>query len=385
MNNVSTYVNNICENSTFSVDNITVEHRSNNPKRDFLFVNKAQCMHIPNKPHKIIDMCKQLANMVNDEVKAKNILAIAFAETATAIGNIVADNLNNCSFIMTTTREKVNFAKELITFSEEHSHATEQKLLSYDCMDIDKYDYILFIEDEISTGKTILNFIDAFDKIRHKPMKYGVASICNWQNWENREKYIRREIKTFYLIGGNLINPNMKMKNNNYKTEPRNSNDSFDSCYRGKMNIQTSLFMTERLGHKPNRDFTKFFDDIVRRLEYNHVQKSSKIRVVGTEEFKYIPIKLGEYLENKGYDVICQSTTRSPIDVMDGGEIKSKYLVPSVYEAGRKNYIYNIGNNVDLTIFITDSLISDDIKSVFVKIFGQSMYINTTDDRWQHD
>ena len=45
---------------------IIVEHRSNNPKRDYLFVNRLQCKHIPASPTAMINMCKILANNVND-------------------------------------------------------------------------------------------------------------------------------------------------------------------------------------------------------------------------------------------------------------------------------------------------------------------------------
>lgn len=373
MKNVSTYINNIKEHADFSIDNITVEHRSNNKKRDFLFVNKAQCMHIPNKPSKMIDMCKQLADLVNENIKdANHILVIGFAETATAIGNLVADYLNNCDFVMTTTREEIPLAEDVISFQEEHSHASSQKLLSYPYMNFDRFDYILFVEDEISTGKTIMNFINVFDKkIGNK--RYGVASVCNWQNKEAQETFKNKAIDVFALITGELKDAEMKMDLNGIKvnSEPINTIKEWvvpECC-------KTALFTQERLGHKTNRDFSRTYEYVKRGLKLFHTENST-IRVVGTEECKYLAIKVGEYLESSGYNVICQSTTRSPIDIMEGGELYCKHNVISLYEHERKNYIYNLPNqNTCMTVIITDALMSEDEKNEFATVFKNPMMV----------
>jgi len=70
-----------------------------------------------------------------------------------------------------------------IAFEEEHSHASSQKLL-FNPKELPDFDRILFIEDEITTGNTILNFVKEFEKIKPNT-KYSVASILNWQNEKN--------------------------------------------------------------------------------------------------------------------------------------------------------------------------------------------------------
>ena len=65
---IDNYIKNIKEHGSFSKDNIVVEHRSNNPKRDYLFVNKLQCKHIPASPSKMVAMCNGLADMVNNKL-----------------------------------------------------------------------------------------------------------------------------------------------------------------------------------------------------------------------------------------------------------------------------------------------------------------------------
>jgi len=91
------------------------------------------------------------------------VLVIGFAETATAIGAAVAVDMNT-NYIQ-TTREIID-GVDYLFFSEEHSHATEQKLVKNDIesiiYDIDR---IIFVEDEVTTGNTILNIIMILEKL----------------------------------------------------------------------------------------------------------------------------------------------------------------------------------------------------------------------------
>ena len=129
---------------------MTVEHRSNNPKRDYLFCNKIQGKHIPVSPSLAFDIFDELAYIVDKKLKDKRVVVVGFAETATAIGGYMASHVESCVYHLQTSRENCSPSGRLIEFSEEHSHATEQYL--YGELDaMPKFDYILFVEDEIST------------------------------------------------------------------------------------------------------------------------------------------------------------------------------------------------------------------------------------------
>lgn len=351
---IRNYVTNIKENTEFKVSNINVEHRMNNSKRDFIFVNKSQCKHIPCSPSTMINMCKQLSELVYKYTMNEyyNILVIGFAETATAIAEFTADNLPNCHYIVNTTRETIHDGVELVRFEEEHSHATTQKLLTYkdNIIDLKQYDYILFIDDEISTGNTILNFIKEIDKL-YKNMKYGVASICNWQNEENIEKFKELNIDVYSLIQGNLIDEHKKLLDTNLILQ--NSHK--------KLNALDIIFSPvdsiSRLGHKTSRNITNRFKEVLSLIK-RYGNEIYTIRIIGTEEYMYIPIRIGYMLEEKGYNVVCHSTTRSPIDIIttenNKDTINSRYRLKSVYDKERENYIYNLDITTDLTILITD-------------------------------
>ena len=54
---------------------------------------------------------------------------------------------------------------QILFFSEAHSHATEQKLVKDDIdRVINDIDRIVFIEDEVTTGNTIMNIIKIITK-----------------------------------------------------------------------------------------------------------------------------------------------------------------------------------------------------------------------------
>ena len=94
---------------------------------------------------------------------------------------------------------------------------------------------------------------------------------------------------------------------------------------------------------------------------YDRYGKYHSIRVIGTEECMELPIRIAEYFEERGHEVVCHATTRSKIDVLDSyfdGEedgIKSRYQVPSAYDSCRETYIYNMGEYYDLVLLVTDS------------------------------
>jgi len=396
LKNPNTYIHMDKDNDTKYNDLITVEHRSNNPKRDYLFVNKKQCKHIPCSPSDMIEMCKNLANKVNDTLANElplgaEILVVGFAETATAIGSIVAQHLCCKSYIMHTTREDVQNSKELLRFEEEHSHATTQKLLTYFDQDTDKFlskfSYILFVEDEISTGKTILNFIEAFKNSglsSDKDVKFGVASICNWQNSECKKTYIDNNIDTFYLLSGELINTNAKMDipvNRIYELGNHTSYACTNKVEILNLKVEGCLFGSERLGQWDSHDLTKSltFGGIVDNI-LNITDGCDSVRIIGTEEFMNAPICIGAELEKHGKSVICHATTRSKIDVMDSqfdGEssgIKSRCEVNSAYEANRKTYIYNTSEKTDITLVISDATDDELFKKAVYSINNSLMY-----------
>lgn len=157
-----------------------------------------QGKHIPVVPSKALDLFAALADTFREKYKDEKLLLVGFAETATAIGAQAAITVG-ADYIQ-TTREVIPGVNYLF-FSEEHSHATEQKLVKDD---IDRAaaetDRIIFIEDEVTTGKTIRNIISILDREYDVKFKYSVASLLNGMSEENLERYKRQGISLYYLV-----------------------------------------------------------------------------------------------------------------------------------------------------------------------------------------
>ena len=141
---------------------VRVARRDNNKKRGYLVVNPAAAKHVPASPSAALGLFGALADLIRERYHDERLLLVGFAETATAIGAAAAVSLET-PYIQ-TTREIIPGAGYLY-FSEEHSHATEQKLVR-DQLDelIPDTDRIVFVEDEVTTGNTILNIISIMEK-----------------------------------------------------------------------------------------------------------------------------------------------------------------------------------------------------------------------------
>lgn len=95
---------------------------------------------------------------------------------------------------------------------------------------------------------------------------------------------------------------------------------------------------------------------IVEDWARNVLPEGSRVRVVGTEECMYPAMAVGAALENAGFHVLCHATTRSPIGVCGdpGYPVRSSASMGSVYEDGRKTYLYCL-EPMDAAIVVTDA------------------------------
>ena len=365
-------------------DLVSIGYRDNNSKRNFLFISKVLGKHIEVKP----DICKvtgfllastilgvtketrMLINYIKDNNKEINVnevmnlayrtneklVVLGFAETATGLGMAVASAIEN-SYYITTTREDIKGIKSFLKFEEEHSHATTHKCFPEDIYKLREADRIILVDDEITTGKSMLNIIKELKKTTGV-RKYEILTILDWRNLENRNLYkdfIRKnkvEIEVRALISGDI-----EIEDNNVYC---NENESLLS---EKMNAN-SLNILSRKGQylKFTGRFGAYFDDIKESEEEciraaNKIQEiigdNKKILVLGHGENIYIPSRIASYLKG---DVYFKSTTRSPIYCSNekGYYINEKSVF---YHNGVKYYFYNksrIEEVYDKVILITE-------------------------------
>ena len=332
-------------------DVVRIARRYNNAKRSYLLVNPLQGKHIPAKPIEVLKMMKALGDKVAEKYSEAR-LVIGFAETATAIGAMVANSLSDDCIYIHTTREEV---KPCIEFLEEHSHAPQQRLY---CADLNDYfagtSTIIFVDDEISTGKTLINMIrqlkSAYPELNNKNLV--AASIINRLTAENEELLKLEGIACEYLV--KLPSDDFDVSDIEVKpafTLPPSYNIPGNTAF-----IETTLPPNLRLGVKIG-EYMRRLTDTVHNI-YTLADSAGdydSILIAGTEEFMLPAICIAERLESAGYDVRTHSTTRSPIGINTSKNypIIEGYQLRSTYDINRTTYIYNL-QYYDLIIFISD-------------------------------
>lgn len=352
---------------------VSVAKRENNNKRKYLVVNPLQGKHVPISPSTALEMFDELANKVKNKYIEEKLLLVGFAETATAIGAELAVKLN--SMYMQTTRENIPEV-EYFYFSESHSHASEQRLVLND-LDriIDSIDRIMFVEDEVTTGNTIMHIISLIEESYPNKVKFCVASLLNGMNKEALEAFNKKDIWVHYLVktnhetyteiankykgDGTYIKSEIKEiieikeietdENNQWSILESQANLSyweFHGGINGRRLILGKDYETacEKLWHQVENNLGEMLDS------------RKKVLIIGTEEFMYPALYIGKKLEKLGIDVKSHSTTRSPIVVSSETNypLHKRYELVSLYENERTTYIYDL-KKYDEVIVLTDS------------------------------
>ena len=85
-------------------------------------------------------------------------------------------------------------------------------------------------------------------------------------------------------------------------------------------------------------------------------EEYQNLLIVGTEEFMYPALFIGEKLERAGKAVKCHATTRSPIVVSSEADypLHQRYELKSLYDEKRKTFIYDL-DCYDKVVIVTDA------------------------------
>ena len=339
---------------------LRVAKRYRNAKRAYLLVNPLQAKHMPVSPTEALTMMRTLGEGLQQEFPGAR-LVLGFAETATALGAAVASRLGpDCAFL-TTTRE-AGEGPGWVRFLEEHSHAAEQKLWGGD-LDalLQETDTVLFVDDEISTGKTLRNMVAQLTRrwpaLGEKALV--AASLLNRVTPEQEEALadagitcrclvrLPQEDHTAQVADWTVTEaPPAVPQNLSFRQETLPGEGLLDprktlriGAYDSSCQAVAEAMLSRALGP---------------------VETLGKTLVLGTEECMYPALRLGEGLERLGAEVCCHATTRSPIGLCDapGYPIRSGWKLPSFYEEERTTYVYNL-REYDTVIVLSDTKKTD--------------------------
>lgn len=324
---------------------LRVAKRFNNSRRNYLLVNPLQGKHLPTKPSAALEMMNALGLKVAEKFSSSR-LVIGFAETATAIGAVVAKNLSEDCFYIQTTRE--TFSGEFVEFLEEHSHAPEQKLFAENFAAMVKQSpSIIFVDDEFSTGKTLLNIVRQlkrqFPALNDK--KICAASIINRLSAENLASLSAENISCVSLVE---LNQNFDAENFTV-TEAQNVEPVKNFADVHAVKITSNPRRGVKIG-----DYFAQCAAIADSVE--RIGGASEVVVLGTEECMLPAIIVANRLERENFSVVTYSTTRSPIGIStdENYPIREGFKLRSFYDSTRTTFIYNL-RRYDVAIIVTDA------------------------------
>ncbi|MEU1025050.1 phosphoribosyltransferase domain-containing protein, partial [Streptomyces sp. NPDC005904] len=132
-----------------------------NPKRAHLLVSNVLGKHVPQHPSVVYaaghDLGVRVRALLGDD-EAGRAVVLGYAETATGLGHAVADGLALAPYLH-STRRPVEGVARAGGFEEAHSHATSHLLLPEDPRLLAGDGPLVLVDDEFSTGNTVLNTI----------------------------------------------------------------------------------------------------------------------------------------------------------------------------------------------------------------------------------
>lgn len=150
-----------------------------NPKRAHLLVSHFLGKHIPAESRTVYGLSLKLGTSVRATLRNESALVVGFAETATALGAAVSDELD--VDYLHTTRRHIGALVPFGDFEEEHSHATNHLLYPDDSTLFDPDRALILVDDELSTGRTAMNMIRVLHHVAPR-RHYVVASFLDMRS-----------------------------------------------------------------------------------------------------------------------------------------------------------------------------------------------------------
>lgn len=161
--------------------------RSGNPRRAHLLVSTVLGKHVPQRPAVVHGAGVELGRGVRELLgpAAGDAVVLGYAETATGLGHSVADGLG--APYLHSTRRSVPGIAPVGGFEEEHSHATSHLLLPSDPELLAGDGPLVLVDDEFSTGRTVLNTIRALHAL-HPRRHYVVVALVDLRSAADRRR-----------------------------------------------------------------------------------------------------------------------------------------------------------------------------------------------------
>lgn len=353
-----------------------------NPKRAHLLVSNVLGKHVPQRPSVVYGAGFELGLRVREllgEAEARRAVVLGYAETATGLGHAVADGLGVAPYLH-STRRPVEGVARAGGFEESHSHATSHLLLPEDPALLARGSGapLVLVDDEFSTGNTVLNTIRALHELYPRD-RYVIVALVDMRSAADRERLtgfaaeigarvdlVARGTGTVRLPDGVLEKGQALVAAHEPEREPARAGaaGAGSPCTRVELEWPAGVPDGGRHGFTPAHRETleSALPAMAARIVGALGGEARRILVLGFEELMYAPLRLGTALEeHTDAEVRYSTTTRSPVLAVNdpGYAIRSRLVFPAhdnPADGPGARYAYNVADaGFDAVVAVVDS------------------------------
>ncbi|MFF1291831.1 MULTISPECIES: phosphoribosyltransferase [unclassified Streptomyces] len=364
-----------------------------NPKRAHLLVSNVLGKHVPQSPSVVYGHGLTLGRRVRDLLgaeEAARAVVLGYAETATGLGHSVADGVGLAPYLH-STRRPVPGVATAGGFEESHSHATSHLLLPEDPALLVGNGPLILVDDEFSTGNTVLNTIrDLHD--RYPRGRYVVVALVDMRSeadagrLEDFAREIGARVDLVAAASGTVRLPDGVLEKGQdlvakFEVTHPGARDCVESAAtaararqaptdphpaykRVDLHWPPGLPDGGRHGFTPQHRIRldNALPAMAARLAEALPQGARRVHILGFEELMYAPLRLARELEQiTDAEVRYSTTTRSPVLAVDdpGYAIRTRIAFPAhdnPADGPGERYAYNIaGAGFDAIVAVIDS------------------------------
>ncbi|KJK41381.1 phosphoribosyltransferase [Streptomyces variegatus] len=391
-----------------------------NPKRAHLLVSNVLGKHVPQSPSVVygygVELGRRVRDLLGDD-EARKAVVLGYAETATGLGHSVADGLGLAPYLHSTRRPVAGLAPAG-GFEESHSHATSHLLLPEDPALLTGDGPLVLVDDEFSTGNTVLNTVRDLHE-RYPRRRYVVVALVDMRSAADASRLaefageIGARVDLVAAASGTVRLPEGVLAKGQelvarYESESAATGDRSSAAAswpvaqfpaplegvaadspgaRGTARTaptgphpddnrahphvtRIDLRWPEGLPDGGRHGFTPAhrkrledaLPDMAARLADALPADARRVLVLGFEELMYAPLRLGQELERvTDADVRYSTTTRSPVLAVDdpGYAIRTRLRFPAhddPADGPGERYAYNVaGAGFDAVVAVVDS------------------------------
>ncbi|MEU5302761.1 phosphoribosyltransferase [Streptomyces noursei] len=343
-----------------------------NPRRAHLLVSNVLGKHVPQRPDVVhgagVGLGRRVRALLGDADAARAVV-LGYAETATGLGHSVADGLALAPYLH-STRRPVPGVPHAAGFEEEHSHATSHLLLPEDRTLLAGDGPLVLVDDEFSTGRTVLNTIRALHA-RYPRTRYVVVALVDMRSAADRARLaefaaeLGARVDLVALAAGGVHLPDDVLERGRELVAAHEAPPALpgSDAAAPPQAVRVDLGWPAGLPDGGRHGFTpahralleEHLPAMAERLA-GHLGTARRILVLGNEELMYAPLRLAGALDahvgGTGATVRFSTTTRSPVLAVDdpGYAIRTRLAFPAhdrPADGPGERYAYNVAPGGD--------------------------------------